>query len=290
MGRYAKADKEQVLEVWRALPMNTPTLRRLSETASECGISATTARRILTAAGVLGRSGIATKGSDGASMSKLRAVAADSAERIIRAVSPIVRTPHQMGIALAGGLVLADVITNQRQDIHKLSTTVSQLSDAVADLLQPQLDESGNPLPMDEGVIHRAAATVSKLVDATVKLHEATRDAWGIRKDQGPKSYAEMLEELDRTPPPVGNPPHVLGRNLTETPSHASISTGSSGLASISTPEPIPASISAGNSGLAPISTPDQDLRSDTPEVGNPPEGSEELSRLVPCRGALDGV
>lgn len=280
MGRYAKADPEQVLEVWHSLPINTPTVRRLKETAQECEISPTTARRILSKEGVLGRSQNASKATEEATITKLRKSAPIAAERILRAIQPITGTPYQLGIALSGGLVLADVITNQRREVQVLSTTCAQLSEHVAALLQPQLDESGNPLPMDEGVIHRAAATVSKLVDATVKLHEATRDAWGIRKDQGPKSYAEMLEELDRTPPPVGNPPHVLGRNLTETPSHASISTT----------EPIPASISTGNSGLASTSTTDQGPRSDTPEVGNPPEGSEELSRLVPCRGALDGV
>lgn len=183
-----KVTEDQVIAAWQSVNPDKRITEKLAETGQLLGISPLTVRRYVTRAGLIGGPAVVQE-------------AGKAAARLMQVLMPSTSSQTER----AGAVLLADTIQRQRDSVAGLLDTESRLSSMLRELTGGCIDEHGNPMPTDEGVLHRAVASYAKLVDAIAKRTELERKVWGIRDDAG-SSFAQTLEEL-AAPPPVGHPP-----------------------------------------------------------------------------------
>lgn len=125
------------------------------------------------------------------------------------------------GIAMrdaVAGLVLADVLTGQRAEVQRASSTVSLLSEQLAAFVAPfvEPDVTGLHQVMHEDQLGKAVAIADKLVTTMARVHEMQRESWGITKDSLNPTHSDVMAQLTaemerrrqhQTPPPVEHPP-----------------------------------------------------------------------------------
>lgn len=213
-----KHEPKEFIKAWNQTPENLGRTARTAMVGEILGVHPGTARRILAEQGVIGRSvpsirpqkSLRSQVRSAAESGIVRSTAQSVSVALLEDHSPA--TAFQVGKGLAVGLTLALVMDEQRGRVH-------QASAAAADLLQRVKDMASDPDPRPESTA-LAVKTYATMVDAIAKLHELQRDAWGITKDMGATSYADLLDQLDRatvvngtvvqpatTPPPSETPP-----------------------------------------------------------------------------------
>ena len=209
-----KYDKSLIVEEFSKLPATIRVGDRVAHVEKTTGAHRATVRRILAEQGLIGN----LESPKGVRVHKehtaqVRKQGAATARLVLAAAQSVTTGKSELGRAIAGGLVIGEVIAGQRVGVAKLRAEIDRLSGIVAELTRPPID--GEPIRGDE--VHKAVASQVKLVEATLKLHEAERSQWGIRHDQSGGSYGSVLDQLAASasdvvhatdaPPPVETPP-----------------------------------------------------------------------------------
>lgn len=197
-----------VLDRWENLDPALSVEARLGWIAEDLGVAKITVRRYLTRAHKIGNQESKPKPTKTERLTA-RVVGAGLSQRILDQARLDMPTAdaRELGIGLAAGAMLADIMAGQRRSLDRLERIEQQLLGLLDELAHPPLGEA-----LDEGVLHRAATTYARLVQAVQQRQQAVRDAWGIRLDAGPGSYSDALDALPPpdTPHPSDTPPNQL--------------------------------------------------------------------------------
>lgn len=205
----ARHDKSRIINSFRELDSRDTIGKRCDVLAERFGAHPGSIRRILVAAGLIGaarddRSAVSSSRTVQRDQQQVREAGRVTARLILAAAESVTSGQSELGRAIAGGLVLSEIISGQRASVARMRDEVARLSAIVAGLTAPALD--GQPISSDE--VHRAVASQARLVDAMLRLQDAERSQWGIKQDAGPQSYGSLLDRLAASEPP--NAPQTI--------------------------------------------------------------------------------